>query len=71
MPLNNAATFGLAIALSFGAVACGGDDGGETAASVEYSSDLLALDASVVGGGEYSLEQHADSDLVLWFWAPW
>ncbi|MCH7789741.1 MAG: hypothetical protein IH940_09905 [Acidobacteria bacterium] len=73
MTFPNAFALGLVIALGLGVVACGGDSSGVAAGSnpVEFDAGLLDLDASVIGGSDYSLEQHANSDLVLWFWAPW
>jgi hypothetical protein len=72
MPFPKAVAVGLIVSLSFGIAACGGsDDADGSAGPVESDNDLLALEASIVGGGDYSLEQHAGEDLVLWFWAPW
>ena len=58
-------------ALSLLTTACGGDDEDSDAREEVDGIDLVALSAPLVGGGEYDLAQHTESDLVLWFWAPW
>jgi hypothetical protein len=48
-------------------VACGDDEGSsESGAAIDFSGE-----ASTVDGGQVDLGDHADRDLVVWFWAPW
>ncbi len=65
----------LAVAVLF-AASCSGSDteaGSETAAPSGdvLASDVFDAEATTVDGQVFDLAQLADSDLVLWFWAPW
>ncbi len=59
------------------AASCSGSDAESAAGSDAASSgDVLAsevfdAEATTVDGQVFDLAQLADSDLVLWFWAPW
>ena len=73
----------LAVAVLF-AASCSGSDteagsetsGADASETAAPSGDVLASDvfdaeATTVDGQVFDLAQLADSDLVLWFWAPW
>jgi hypothetical protein len=71
-----------AAALLAGACSSGTDDTVETSggaggdASASFSDNrldasVLAGTATTVGGESFDLAALADSDLVVWFWAPW
>lgn len=50
------------------AVACGGSEDEDVAATV---SDQLDFTAPDVRGGQVVGAEFAGQDVVVWFWAPW
>ncbi len=75
MKFPNARAAAILLFVSLALAACGGDDDTSAASSPSdgggSSEELLDISVPLVGGGDYQLGQHKNSDLVLWFWAPW
>lgn len=74
---------GAFLALALGAAACGGDvvvetrqvevgsDGVNVVESEDGADGVTESAVQTISGSDFSLEDYAGQDLLVWFWAPW
>jgi hypothetical protein len=52
-------------------VGLAGSCGGGGPDTIALDGDPLRGTVETVDGGQLELDEFADADLVVWFWAPW